>query len=588
MAPALDVRNTLKLRPMMNELFVLTKERGVVRLGDVINHAQIALIEEVERQINTIGRVRICVVKARQMGLSTIIEGIIFCLSMLFSDFQSLILSHDKESAEHLLTMTQRYWTTYPFREFHTEKYAGRKQLAWADTQSNITIATANNKNAGTSKTIHALHASEVAKWEGNAQELIASLQPAIPFFGLTCVFYESTAKGIGNFFHSVCMEADKGNSDFALLFFPWWQHPEYTAEYLPPELVDRYALTELDDEEKKLRGMGITIARLVWRRWAIINICNNDLDTFKQEYPASLHEAFLSTGRNVFHLDNLLRHYQPMRPKTGFLERTTTGVRFVETPNGPLNIYVFPAKDKNWGVYQIGADPTHSLVGDFACAQVLHRRTLEQVATYRAHVDPREFGKQLALLGEFYNTATIAPEKQGPGYATIGFLTALGYPRIWETQKVDKMPGIHSEDTMGWSSNVATKHLAISYMVNALGQALQQVGATTYGFLIHDEATFTEMRDYVIDDRGSYANGAGSKFDDTVMALGIGLATHFIDPPVLPYARDTTATQQVREFRESVSKAVTVGPTIHEGVGPQGGVETFVEPDDPAWKDWE
>lgn len=571
----------IKLKPMIDECYVLTKDRGVVRFGDVMNHSQIALIAETERQIRETGRVRIIILKARQMGLSTAVESIIFVLSILFNDFQSLILSHDKGSSEHLLTMTQRFWNTYPFKEFHTTKYAGRKQLAWSDTESNIQIETANNDTAGSSKTLHALHASEVSKWKGNPRELLASLQPAIPFFGLTCIFYESTAKGIGNHFHTLVQEARMvpKKTENILMFFPWWQHPEYTADYITEDAKNEYAtLGELDEEEKKLVGMGITESRLAWRRWTIINSFNNDLDMFKQEYPATIDEAFLSTGRNVFGLDNLTRHYRPMSPHVGRLEYLGNKVIFIRDDRGPLNIYRYPHPDVNAGVYQIGADPTHSLVGDKACAQVMNRRTLEQCATWRGNVDPREFGRVCSLLGEFYNFATVAPEKQGPGYATIGFLTGINYPRVWQSQKVDKMQGIHvGEDIYGWSSNASTKTTAIQNLVNAIGQPLTVMkhpgGEQTYGLVIHDRATFEEMSNYVISDEGKYMNGAGSLFDDTVMAMGICYTTHLWDPQVVPYAPDLAARERVVEVAEKMPGAVRMGPTVSSAENGKTGI---------------
>lgn len=535
---------------MLNELSVLTKERGVVRFGDVMNHAQIALIEETERQIRATGKVRIIVLKARQLGLSTVIEGIIFILSMMFSDYQSLILSHDKESSEHLLTMTNRFWMTYPFKRFHTEKYAGRKQLAWSDTQSNITIATANNETAGSSKTIHALHASEVAKWRGDAAQLIASLNPAIPFFGLTCIFYESTAKGIGNYFHSQVQLARSGDSDLKLLFFPWHQHPEYTASYLASEDIGKYSeLGVLSDEEKELMRIGVTKDRLIWRRYTIINTCNNDLSLFHQEYPSTIDEAFLSSGRNVFHLDNLAKHYLPMKPVVGRLDNSTGKVVFIEDEYGPLKIYKYPSQDTNHGVYQMGVDPTHSRIGDFAVAQVINRRTLEQCAVLRTKVDPTTLGELCMMLGEYYNYATIAVEKQGPGYATIGFLAAKTYPRLWASQKIDRAPGLHvSDDVYGWSSNTSSKPMALSRVVNALGQHLQYANGIPYGLVIHDQTTFEEMRDYIINDAGGYQNGNGSQFDDTVMAYCIAYATHTIDPPVLAWEPDAGSRERARE----------------------------------------
>ena len=567
---------TVRLLPLLSELKILTKDRSTSRLGDVLNYAQLDFIEEVERQINEDGEVRIIVLKARQLGISTIIEGIIFIMSMMYQDYQSLIISHESESAEHILTMTKRYWNTYQFRQFHDEQYNGRKQLAWSDNQSSIVIATAKNTGAGRSKTLHALHASEVAFWD-QPDELVTGLRQAIPSQGITMIFYESTANGIGNFFHKTWVQATADASEFTPKFYPWHTHPEYNAEYIPRGSKKQYLeLDQLDKEEKALRVMGINDGRLLWRRWAIANLCQGDIEKFHQEYPTTPHEAFLSTGRNVFDVNNLLDHYVPMRPDIGNLKRVGNRVEFVKHPDGNLKIYRHPSADKNWGVYQIGADPTHTIAGDQAAAHVLNRRTLEQAAVLAMHTDPIQFAKELDLLGRFYNTATIAPEKEGPGYATVGHLLGGGYPNVWESQKVDKTPGKVQSDVYGWGTNKATKALAIGYMVNALGTPMQKIGTTNYGLLLHDEKTFEELKDYVSDEKGGFENGDGSLFDDRVMSLGIALATHYIDPPVPPYERDTSQDDLVAEAKEQIE---------HHMADLAGDEETA--PEAPVWEQW-
>ena len=590
------IARTIRLMPLLVELKILTKDRTTARLGDVMNYAQLDFIKEVERQINEQGSVRIIVLKARQLGISTIIEAIIFALSMLYKSYQSLIVSHESDSAEHILTMTKRYWNTYPFKRFHDEQYNGRKQLAWSDLESNIVIATAKNTGAGRSKTLHALHASEVAFWD-NPEELITGLRQAIPSQGITMIFYESTANGVGNFFHKTWEEAVAKRSEFAPKFYPWHQHPEYIAHYIPRGQHERYSeLAPPADknvqwykEELALRGMGISEARLLWRRYAITELCQGDLNKFHQEYPTTPHEAFLSTGRNVFNINHLNDHYMPMRPRVGVLRRVGNRVEFKDNPSGPLRVFRFPSADRSWGIYQIGADPTHTISGDKACAQVISRRTLEQVAVLSEHYDPIEFGKQLFLLGEYYNTACIAPEKEGPGYATVGHLLGAGYPMVWESQKVDKTPGKVQTDVFGWGTNKATKSMAMGFLVNALAQPLQRIGETTYGLLIHDEATYTELKDYVSDEKGGFCNGEGSLFDDRVMALGIGLATHYIDPPVPAYTSDGSMNDIAREVLTEMSKTPQGGPTdVSREIKEQAEIVVQQADQSAPWENWE
>jgi len=527
-----------QIRPLIDELFVVTKDRGLQRLGDVINYAQIAVVEEVERQINERnGMVRVIILKSRQIGISTIIEAIMFVGTKLLPNFKGMVVSHEKDSAEHILSITNTYWKNYVFRDFHTERYNGRNHLAWEDNDTALQVATARNVDVGRSRTLQAAHASEFAFWP-DPENILNSLLNSIPNFGITFAFIESTANGIGNPFHSRWNAAVKGESIFKPLFFPWWKHPENVAAFLPAEVVSTYFIDKYDEEELELKARyNLSDARLIWRRYTIANDCGGDVNKFHQEHPSNPHEAFVATGRNVFPLKNLLAHYEPRRGRVGRLLRVRNRVEFIEDANGPLRIFVSPSDDKDWGVYQIGADPTHTVAGDYAVAQVINRRTNEQVAIYRSKIDMIKFASDLYLLGTFYNNARIAPEKEGPGYATVGALLGMNYPNVYESAKIDNTPGKVSGDTFGWGTNVKTKHVAVNALVHEFSQSMQHIGNVTYGITVHDEITLTELRDYVTTEDGSgYENADGSDHDDTVMALAIAVATSNIDEPPSPY----------------------------------------------------
>lgn len=535
-----------KLTPLVHELFILTKERGIVRVGDVINHAQSDFLTRCERQLNEKGRIRAVVLKARQIGLSTIIEGIIFVLAMVHDHINGLVISHEKDSAEALLGMTRRYWETYTFAEFHDEKYAGRTQLSWSDTGSNLQIATAKNVQAGRSRTIHALHASEVAFYD-DPETLMTGLRSSIPNQGLSAVFHESTANGIGNFFHRTYTQASRGASEFEAFFYPWHEHPEYRAVFLPEEDVSTITLDDLDEEEQWLvKQFGLGPDRLTWRRYAIENLCQGDIDKFHQEYPATPEQAFVSTGRNVFHLPDLLRHYDPRIGMRGELVLRNGRVEFVESKRGWLTVFTKPSRDRSWGVYLIGGDPTHTVTGDNACAQVINRRTKEQVAIYKRKVDPIQFGKDLQMLGRWYHEAMVAPEREGPGYATVGVMAGDNYPNLYQGSSATSAKG-HVTDALGWSTNSATKHLAIQQLKRMTTESVVEINGQRLGLVIHDEETLAEMRDYVTDAKGTgYENGEGSDHDDTVMALAIAVAVDALEPAPPAYTwRDPESTVQ-------------------------------------------
>src|SRR5262245_33826390 len=88
-----------RLLPLISELFIIAKDLRIERLGDVLKPAQYDFITRCQRQLDERGQIRMIVLKARQLGMSTIIEAIVFVLSMLTDNFKSLIVSHEDRSA---------------------------------------------------------------------------------------------------------------------------------------------------------------------------------------------------------------------------------------------------------------------------------------------------------------------------------------------------------------------------------------------------------------------------------------------------------------------------------------------------------
>jgi hypothetical protein len=551
----------VNLLPLIERLNIIQKDGTVVRFGDVMNYAQREVIQSVEEQLRAGKPVRIIVLKARQIGISTVIEAIIFVLAMMQRNTRCLIVSHELDSAEHLLSMTTHYWNTFDLKALYTPKFVSQKRLAWRETNSGIQITTAKNVRSGRSRTIHVLHASEVAFWD-DPDTLMTGLRQSIPNTSNSFIFVESTANGVGNYFATTWENAENDDNEFVPLFFPWHKHPEYTATaigipYDPlPTLTDPEAIAE----EQNLRAMGIGNDRLAWRRWAIKNNCQNSVQTFHQEYPTTPEEAFISTGTNVFPLPKLRTVYDPMHGTKGRLTRETSGrVRFQEDSSGDLKIYKYPSDDLSYGVYMVGGDPTRTTHGDPACAQVINRRTWEQVAVLRIKIDPANFAEELAKLATYYNQGMIVPEIEGPGYATVGALLQMDYPYIWKNQWADKAPGKVAEN-YGWQTTQKRKHWAIGNLLRAVVDG---------DIIIHDNDTFGEMKNYVTMTSGEMGPAEASGHDDTVMALAIALTATITESATIP-AYGSMVAQEKKSMVE-IANDVMMGndPT-------------------PGWQSWE
>jgi hypothetical protein len=506
----------VKLLPAIKQLSIVDKSLQTRRLGEVLNWAHLELIRTVEREMALGKPVRIIILKARQMGLSTAVEAILFTMAFVLDRMRSMIIAHDIPSSQGLLGMTEFYWDTYPYHDLFTPKYRSQKHLEWIETHSSIKVQTAANTKAGRSSTLQGIHASEVAFYD-KAHELMAGLLQAMPNLPETMLFLESTANGVGNYFHQTWLMAEAGQNDFIPLFFPWYKHPEYVMPVFRP-------LGVLDEEERVLTrffgmlGMedGEIEQRLTWRRYVIRNDLRNDLLLFHQEYPTTPEEAFLSTGKNVFPASHLKHCYRPMEGLKGRLVNDNGTMRFQRDIFGELTIFREPSDDTDWGRYVVSGDPTRTTEGDYAVAQVINRRTWEQVAVLRLRCDPNTFGERLMDLAKWYNMALINAEITGPGYATIAVIIKSNYPHLWQRQLADQMDGTFTT-RWGWNSTAQTKPEYVGNLLKAV---------VDHAVTIHDAQTFHEMINYVDLGGGEYGNSVDGEFDDTVSSLGIGLTT--------------------------------------------------------------
>jgi hypothetical protein len=519
----------LSLKPWLEQVSIQKKDLTVepLKLDEPFAWAQAALAAEVERQYNLGLPVRIIVLKGRQVGISTASEAILFNWTFLHPGTQSLVIAHDTKASQHLFGMAKLMWEEWPFRSAFHEKHNSQKSLGWLETRSAMSVSTAKNAGSGRSFTYHAVHCSEVGFWE-DPERLMVGLNQSIPYKHGTIVIYESTANGVGNWFHEEWLRAVHKQSNFVPLFFPWYEHNEY--EIPTTTLRDQDLMT---DEVELKETLGLGLPKLAWRRHAIANLCMGDENQFHQEYPCTPDEAFLSTGTHIFPLHKLEECYEPKAGQTGFLHDDNGTIKFTPDPSGPLTIYTWPSSDRDWGKYVVAGDPTRTTYGDYSCIQVFNRRTFEQVAVWHGHIDPVSFGHEIIRLGYYYNTALVNTEINGPGYATIAILMQMGYPDVWRHRWADKAPGKLSQ-SYGWASSWNRKNEAIGIVIDLIAQN---------ALLVHHDITYDEMRNFV--HLAGWEVGPASERgnDDTVLALLIALMSTITESP-LPYGKPASEGQ--------------------------------------------
>ncbi len=373
-------------------LRVNTKYEGLQPL--IFNRAQKHLDRRLDDQLVHTGKVRALVLKGRQQGCSTYVQSRYFKKIITTQGKKAFVLAHEADATDNLFGMTHRFYDNLPPGLCPKPTKMNMSEIEFEEFNSAYRVGTAGNKKTGRSQTIQLFHGSEVGFWE-NADSISAGALQAVPDAINTEIILESTANGLGNFFHQSWVDAIHGKSEYQAIFLPWYWQDEYK----------RYTEGfKCNEEEQELFNIyskdGLTLEHLDWRRIKMVGL-NKDSDRagelFKQEYPFNAAEAFLNPIANTF-----------IKSKHVMRARNTT----VETDIG-LIIGVDPSGDKD------GADRT---------AIICRRgRKVYGLKTYRNHTTMEICGILTRMIREL-NPIKVYIDCIGIGKGIVDRLQELGY----------------------------------------------------------------------------------------------------------------------------------------------------------------
>lgn len=456
---------------------------------------------------------RLVILKARQTGMSTFVGGYFFKRTATKPNVNTLVVAHDNDSSDRLFNMVKNYYNDLPKALQPETKYSNKKELVF-DTQdgkglrSEYRVGTAGSGDKlGRGSTIDNLHLSEYAFYSGEVNKTMTAVLQAVPNTANTCIIIESTANGF-NHFKDLWDRAVAGKSDFYPLFIGWNEVKEYRMKYNG---------FNLDSEEKRLKETyGLDNEQLAWRRWQIANNLNGDADLFKQEYPITPEEAFLSTGDCVFNQQKIIERLATVKKpiisgefiyNKEFFSNGHIGLRDIALGGGDyIKIWKEPEKGQK---YVIGGDTAGEGSDSFE-ASVLNLKTGEQIATFTHLNDEDYFSEQMFCLGRYYNWAIIAIENNFSTYPTKQ-LDKMDYPNQFIRRHEDK-----AYDDISMQYGVKTTSVTRPLFISALKSVVNNnIG------LINDAETLRQMLTFVKNDKGR-AEADKGKHDDKVMALGI------------------------------------------------------------------
>lgn len=560
-------KSTLKIKDKQGRIVPLT-----------FNQAQRIAQEKAQRQRKETGRIRLIVLKARQEGLSTWTSARFFRRCHLFGNQKAGIVADQKDKGSTLFEMYQRYYDLLADEDRVPTKHTAKGNLLSLVNGSEVTVDTAGDMTAGRASTFQMLHLSEMAFWP-KAEDVYVSLVQTVPDEGSEIII-ESTANGVGNFFHRMWEDACEGRNAYLPVFLPWWIHEDY--QYPVTKAEREEILRSEDPVERKMLTEGyewegetvlLSPEQVMWRRRTIMDKCAGNARVFQQEYPSTSREAFLVSG-NCFFDEDALTEYETEGTRDyiqrGNIERRNGRIFLQPGERGYLRIWAPPnllvcrdhgpvegkfdgvrhhcpgtefegcGKELEKGLYVIGADtasgkqtaqrdtlfsdPEGEIGGrDFSAADVYEVKSKVVVAHLHGRMVPEVFAGYVNNLSYYYGTESHG--QRTPAMVGVESNHSSGETVIRKLQTEYKHPNLYYSRQMNKKFNKHTPAIGWRTTVTTRMPMLDELAEAirTRSIAVYSKDTIKEMFTFVRDDTGK-PQAQESCHDDRVISLAITL----------------------------------------------------------------
>ena len=532
-------------------LMIINKKSKLVPLDHNIAQLKVHNAIALQRKYNL--PIRLLIYKARQEGISTYIEAILFEMCNRYENWLCCVISMDRTSTAKVFRMCETYQQEMPKDIKRTTDRASAKEIRYAEPhRSSILCQTAGTKNLGRGGTAQGGHYTEVCFW-ANAKRQLLGVQQEIPDEPNTIRVLETTANGTGNEFSKRYWAAvkrlrnlykkgkgGKKEIDPTVLrgdipvFLSWQDFPEYQTPLPRGHRSVPGMTSEIDDYVKEGLTMGVTLTleQVYFALLKIQNECGGDIDLFKQEYPRTAREAERATGRMVFRPEDL-----------DFMEQNCCEpqamVEFYKNPSGKVKYREVNKRENSWSIWKYRikghsyagfADPAEGALTDptdnkskpdRSVGGILDRNAFDIPAVYYGRPDTIEFGQQFTLACEYYNLAWASPEMNSIGQSLLDQMKMADYPNIYYREKKEEEAAKEDSKKFGWKTTTKTRKPLVADLVKVTRER---------ELVIYDIRVIDEMRVFVYNPQGK-PKGMAGETDDCVIMVGGLLQMHIRCP---------------------------------------------------------
>lgn len=509
----------------------------------VLNAPQRRLLAVMERQRLERRPIRVILLKARQWGGSTLVQMYMAWFQMVLrTGWNSLICGHKHNTSRAIKQMYRLMLRHYPDNLLEGEtlrfaNYEGSRDIQQLNARDCLVITgSSRSEDAVRGFNLAMAHLTEVAFWASSAmhnpEDVMRSVLGTVLPEPDTIVVIESTANGVGNFFHTEWLRAQSGLSDKVAVFVPW-----HEIELYRQPVDDVEALwSSMDDYERQLWNEGCTLEMIAWYHSKRREYSSHTL--MMEEFPSNDIEAFTNTGNGVFDLSQLAALRQLCRPPVQMGDIVGNWLapgdaRIVPSQEGPLQVWKFPELDGPPMRYVVAVDVGgRGDKADWSVMAVLDihdRRSQppELVAQWRGHLDHDLLAWKAVHLAQLYANALLVIESNtleteftelDAGQYILSII-GRSYGNLYY-RSCDRK----GHRKFGFHTNRTTKRQAIYALIAAVREQ---------GYIERSHAAIDEMATYELTRKGGFEAMPGHH-DDILMtrAIALHVIAHLPSPP--------------------------------------------------------
>ena len=399
------------------------------------------------------------ILKARQLGISTITAGYVVWLMLFHRDKAILVMATKFATAGNLVKKVKGIMRNLPdWLKIATIEVDNRNSFELSNGSSIKAASTSGD--AGRSEALSLLVLDEAAHIEG-LDELWTGLYPTLSTGG-RCIAL-STPNGVGNWFHKTCTDSESGANNFNLTTLQWNVHPDREEEWY----------------KKETKNMS------------------------KRQIAQELMCNFNTSGETVIDSDDmewLLSNVKEPKYRTGF----------------DRNFWIWEEFDPTCN-YLMSVDVSRGDGADFSTFHLIKLETLEIIGEYQGKATPDMFANMLNQVGREFGNAMMVVENNNIGYTVLDKLTEYGYPDIYYSIKstheyVEQHIGEYQDSAVaGFTTTMKTRPLIVAKLEEFIRNKLIK---------IYSSRTVNEFKTFIW--RNGKPQAMKSYNDDLIMALAI------------------------------------------------------------------